>query len=54
MDAKSKAWHAAHTAKRNGEKKKFASVKDNKEYLLSHQISAYRRSECNWREMYTR
>ena len=34
LGAKQKAQHAFYTAKRNAEKDKFASVKDNKENIL--------------------
>ena len=34
LNAKLKAQHAVYTAKRNVEKKKFASVKDNKENVF--------------------
>ena len=34
LDAKQKARHAVYTAKSNAEKKKFASVKDNKENIF--------------------
>ena len=34
LDLKRKAWHAVYAAKRNAEKEKFASVKDNQENIF--------------------
>ena len=54
LDTKWKAQHAVYTAKRNTEKKKFASVEYNKKHLLCCQTNARRKSGCKRREMYTR
>ena len=46
LDAKRKAQHAVYTAKRNAEKEKFASVKENKENI-SHVAKQMRTENQN-------